>query len=79
MDGCAYHSRGQPLLHAEPSSYSRFEVFQSPCSVHPVHHRVWASALPAIHVAFAPNAFDPFPIPAPIFAYTIFDDAQLQL
>lgn len=74
-----YHSLGQLLQHAEPLACSHFEAFQSLLLTLQDHHRVVVLAWLAIHVAFAPDAFDPFPVQAPIFVYTISDGALSQL
>lgn len=74
-----YHMMDQPLQRIAPLPCNHFEAFQFRCSVHRVHHRVVGLELPAIHVAFVPNASDPFLARAPIFVYTIFDGVLFQL
>lgn len=69
----------QPLQQAVPYFYSQFEAFRFRDLMHPVHRQALALELLAIHVAFALNACDPFPIQAPAFVYIEFDDEQFQL
>lgn len=75
----SYHTMGQPLQHIEPSLYSRCEVFQFLDSVHRDRRRALVLELPAIHVAFVPNVYDPFPIRAQAFVYIKFDDERFRL
>lgn len=69
----------QPLQHIVPSLYNHYEVYQFLDSVHRDRHRALVLELPAIHVAFVPNVYDPFPIRAQAFAYIKFDDELFRL